>query len=92
MMLAPTGTVLTMWTLGVEVERCRCRDWLSAPGMGKRKAEVGDRRLSLQGVQGKALSQCASQTVAKNKTGAAGDRNDSHGKQVEIDLPSGIRG
>lgn len=48
MMLVPLGpTVLTMWTLGVEVERCRCRDWPSAPGTGKRKAEVGDRRLSL---------------------------------------------
>lgn len=48
MMLVPAGpTVLTMWTLGVEVERCRCRDWPSAPGRGKRKAEVGDRRLSL---------------------------------------------
>lgn len=45
MMLAPVGpTVLTMWTLGVEVERCLCRDWPSPPSVGKRKAEVGDRR------------------------------------------------
>lgn len=45
MMQAPAGpTVLTMWTLGVEVERCLCRDWPSPPGIGKRKAEVGDSR------------------------------------------------
>ena len=47
-MLLPTGpTVLTMSTLGVEVERCLWRDWPSPPGRGKRKAEVGDSRLSL---------------------------------------------
>lgn len=44
-MLMPVGpTVLTIWTLGVEVERCLCRDWQSPPGMGKRNAEAGDRR------------------------------------------------
>lgn len=47
-MLAPAGpTVLTIWTLGVEVERCLWRDWPSPPGKGKRKAEVGDRRAIL---------------------------------------------
>lgn len=40
------STVLTMWTLGVEVERCLCRDWPSPPVVGKLK--VGDRRPDLE--------------------------------------------
>jgi len=49
MMLAPAGpTVLIIWTLGVEVERWRCRDWPSPPDMGKGKAEAGDSRSILE--------------------------------------------
>lgn len=44
MMLAPAGpTVLTMWTFGVEVERCLCSDCPSPPGRGKWKAGAGER-------------------------------------------------
>lgn len=45
-MLAPAGpTVLTMWTLGVEVERCLCKDWPSPPDMGKSNAGAGERSI-----------------------------------------------
>lgn len=50
-LVAPALRVLTMWTLGVEVERCLWRDWPSAPGMGKWKAEPGDSRPGLKGAQ-----------------------------------------
>ena len=49
MMLTPIGlTVPIIWTLGVEVERWRWRDWPSTPGVGKGKAEVGDSRSILE--------------------------------------------
>lgn len=41
--MAEAGSnVLTIWTLGVDVERCLCRDWPSPPDMGKWKVEDGD--------------------------------------------------
>lgn len=53
MLIPEAPTVLTIWTLGVEVERCLCRDWPSPPGMGKRNAEAGDKRSILHSFQTK---------------------------------------
>lgn len=51
MLMPEAPTVLTIWTLGVEVERCLCRDWPSPPGMGKWNAEAGDKRSILHNVK-----------------------------------------
>lgn len=58
------STVLTMWTLGVEVERCRCRDWPSPPVVGKLK--VGDRRPDLEPFR-KTPSFCVSVSLTHQK-------------------------